>query len=306
MKLLITGSAGFVGRALVRSVVEEGHDVLALDVQKQEDDSHTTVCDLLDRERLWQVTEEFRPQQIVHCGGISGPMLLNDQPALVAEININGTLNLLEAARKLEVSRFVFCSSIAAYGPSQSRSTVIEETHLSPTTVYAASKVAAEALVAAYGKSFNFSTTSLRIGKVFGLGRKTDCELRVLISNAIKGRLTRLESPPDYRHHYIYIDDVVDGIQKAIASQTELRSVYNIVSAEDPELQEIVGMVRAVVPETEVVYPDAAGSVERLPTPDFRAAADDLQFYASTALQEGVRRYASFLAYEGQAGELER
>ncbi|MBZ9799857.1 NAD-dependent epimerase/dehydratase family protein [Mesorhizobium sp. ES1-4] len=297
MKALVTGSSGFVGQALCRSLVEQGHDVLALDAMKRDDDRLTVVCDLLDSPKLQGLAEEFRATKIVHCGGVSGPMLLVDQPSLISDINVKGTVNLLEIARKTGADRFIFCSSIAVYGGAYTVNPVPENVPLFPTTVYAATKVAAEALVTAYAVSFGLSATSLRIGKVFGPSRATACEMRTLISDALEGRSTLLTAPPSYLHHYIYIDDVVMAIERAMTANAEFNPAYNIVSPEDPSLDQIVEFLRDELPSANIHFAcDASISAERIPTLSCQAASRDLNFQAPTAIREGVRRYASHIA----------
>lgn len=126
MTVLITGAAGLVGHAVRERLETAGTDVVPLDVTARSSDGIEQIaCDLLDRARLEEVFSSTRPNAVVHAGGVSGPMVRPDDPTGIVRVNVDGTAELLEAARRHGVGRVVYCSSIAAYGSTgaQARST---------------------------------------------------------------------------------------------------------------------------------------------------------------------------------------
>lgn len=179
MRVLITGAAGLVGHAVRTRLEADGVPVLPTDLRTRSvDEIEQVPGDLLDPARLEEVLAAARPDAVVHAGGVSGPMVLPDDPATVIRVNVEGTGNLLEAARRHGVTRLVYCSSIAAYG-STTGTPVAEDAPLHPADVYGATKAAGEHLVEAYRHRHGLSTPSLRLVSVFGVRRG-------------RGRLSRL------------------------------------------------------------------------------------------------------------------
>lgn len=175
MSVLVTGSAGLIGHA-VRALLEaRGTAVVAIDRDARSFDGVEQVaCDVTDLAALEAIVSARQVTAVIHCGAASGPMVDSDDPRRVVEVNIGGTANLLELARRHRMRRFVYCSSIAAYGTTPP-APVPETAPLRPLDVYGATKAAGEHLVAAYAAQHSVPAASLRISTVFGSRRRTDC-----------------------------------------------------------------------------------------------------------------------------------
>src|SRR5947209_19265814 len=111
---LVTGSSGFLGRVLMTRLVAAGHRAIGLDPVAAP--STQIVVDLSDRARLRALLEREGVTHIIHAGGVSGPMVMADDPAGVITINVTGSMNLLYAAMDCGVRTFTYCSSVAAIG----------------------------------------------------------------------------------------------------------------------------------------------------------------------------------------------
>ncbi len=147
--VLVTGAAGFIGRAVARRLVARGRSVIGTDVVAPpgapDDGVTVVVADARDTARLAPLLAAC--DGIIHCGGISGPMLAQDTPADLLDINIRGTTGLLDLARTLGLRRFVGCSSVSAYGNTGADAPVDEATPLRASTVYGTSKAAGDLIV---------------------------------------------------------------------------------------------------------------------------------------------------------------
>jgi nucleoside-diphosphate-sugar epimerase len=156
--------------------------------------------ELRDGDRISAVVERFSPEVIFHLGGISGPMVSPDDPVLVSDVNCLGTVNMLEAACRAGVPRFVYASSVSGYDGGNFESS-------QPLSVYGATKRFGEMVLSIYRREERILTTSARIGSVYGVGRFTVDIVGRMIDQAIgEGRI-------DYRvagaMPLIHVDDLV-------------------------------------------------------------------------------------------------
>ncbi|TCK27554.1 NAD-dependent epimerase/dehydratase family protein [Pseudonocardia endophytica] len=290
--VLITGSAGLVGHAVRRLLEIDEVAVAPVDVHARSADGVAQIaCDLTDPARLDEVFSSARPHTVVHCGGVSGPMVAPDDPATVVRTNVDGTAALLEAARRHGVTRFVYCSSIAAYGSTGS-GPVQEDTPLHPTDVYGATKAAGEHLVEAYRHTHGLSTASLRLVAVYGPRRTTGCAIRDLLTDAAAGRRTRWPVPADAPHQYVHVDDAARSVVAAVRCADAV-GAYNVAGGPPVTAAEVVAAVQAVDPRATADL-DPADPVAAAGWPgalDTTAARRDLGYEPVVDLVGGVRTY---------------
>ena len=269
MTVLVTGGAGLIGMALRRHLAQAGMAAVAVDrTRVGRDDPALELLDLADTAGLEALAHRDGVTAIAHCGAISGPMLAKGQPDAIVAANIQGTANMLDLARRLGVRRFVLCSSISVYGDTGD-ATLVEEMALHPGSVYAASKVAGEALVEAYGHEYGLHGVSLRIARVYGPYRRGDCHIRTMIEAAAAGRPVRIPCDPAFVYHYVMVDDVARAIIAALTVPALPSRVYNVGSGEVTTMPQVVQMARAVLPGLQVDL--VAGQDD---VPDRQAAFD--------------------------------
>lgn len=145
-------------RAPIAEAVEEGRKEIQ--------------CDLADEEQLRNLFERQRIRRIVHLAAIL-PTAVQRNPARAAEVNVQGSLNLLELAREFDVRRFVFGSSLSIYGTYSADQTVSEADRAAPEDLYGAAKLYVEQLGQAYRECYDLEFVSLRIGRVVGPGAQS-------------------------------------------------------------------------------------------------------------------------------------
>jgi UDP-glucuronate 4-epimerase len=294
--ILLTGAAGLVGGA-VRSRIEQcGYRTIAIDRSTRSAAGRETLeCDLTDPHALYALAQDQDIVCIVHCGGVSGPMLARNTPHAVFRANVAGTVNLLELARTRKIPRFVYCSSAAAYGATDS-GPVDEGTALRPTNAYGASKAAAEQFVSAYAHQFGLMATSLRFSWIYGPNRRTDCVIRTMIMDALSRLPTRIGFGRDFPRQFVHIDDAVEAIVAAIERPSAGPTVYNIADGYRVTFAEVAEVVRNILPQADIELgsgPDPDD--EFLHKLDIRAAGRGLGFFPSISLHEGIRTYAAWL-----------
>ncbi|SKA34256.1 NAD-dependent epimerase/dehydratase family protein [Consotaella salsifontis] len=171
-KILVTGHQGFVGTRLARELLRHGHLVGGLETPLGEP------IDLVDADAVDACVMALTPQVVIHLGGVSGPMLLNDRPDLVLRINGEGTQNVLSAAARHGVQRVIYASSVAAFA-------VPSGGDRAPETVYGVTKRLGEMLTRLAGRTAGLETCSVRIGSVFGAGRETANPMHEMVEAAL-------------------------------------------------------------------------------------------------------------------------
>src|SRR5947199_7030892 len=158
---LITGSSGFVGRVIMSRLAAAEKNAVGLDPRP----SPTThvIDDLSDRARLRKLIAREKIMHIIHAGGVSGPMVMADDPAGVIAINVTGSMNLLYEAMAGGVTTFGYCSSVAAIGNFYEPEAIGEDYPLRPSSTYGCSKAAMDYVLGGLWKKVPIDLCSLRL-----------------------------------------------------------------------------------------------------------------------------------------------
>lgn len=294
--ILVTGANGLLGYDVVKSLVAQGRRVIAVDrsvADVRQITPHAFELEIGDIHRLHDLATTFEIDTIVHCGGVSGPMLGRDNPAAMFRVNVGGTVDVAEVARQVTAHRrqcrLVFCSSLTVYG-NQPADGITEDFPLLARQCYASSKVAAEAIVLAYAEEHDVDAVVLRIAGVYGPRRRTSCILRLMISNALQGRRTRLPYGNRFPRQWVHADDVVAGILLSIDAPELSTRVFNISAGANPTIDEAAAIIRDLVPSADIELADG-------PDPDdvtlgllsIDAARRDLGYRPKVSLRDGIK-----------------
>jgi nucleoside-diphosphate-sugar epimerase len=300
--VLVTGAAGLIGNAVRQQLEKRGDWVLAVDrVCQTEEGKKLIICDVADLHTLHGLATEHSIDAIIHCGALSGPMVARENPFAMVSVNIVGTANLLEVARIHGIPRFVNCSSTSVYGNVQSADPVKEDVALKPQSVYGASKVACEQLVATYGSQFGIDGVSLRLSWVYGPRRSTECVVRMMIENAMRDRPTKLPYGGGFHRQYVFVDDAARALVAACDRPNLPRSTYSVTGGTNLSFEQIAAAVTEVYPRAQIDLapgPDPDDGIK--PLFDVSAVREDVGFDPSISFAEGVRLYSEWL--ERRAG----
>ena len=199
----MTGSSGLLGHAVIAADIGR-YEIIGHDTRLADDPTpgaEYLVGDLRDYLELVEAMRSRGVTDVVHSGAISHPMLLADQPSGLVAINVGGTANVLEAARRAGVRRIVFISSAAVYGSSSPDREFEEASPLNPDGIYAATKAAGEMLVRGFGARFGLDFVILRPVSVYGPRRRTFSIPGYLLACAIDGISARVRTGPSPRFH---------------------------------------------------------------------------------------------------------
>lgn len=235
--VLVTGARGFIGRAVQRFLQRSGYSVLALD---QPDAAapgtgHFSLgreigIDITDRDQLRSLFQARPIGAIVHLAAIL-PTVAQREPARATQVNVGGSLNLLDLARQFGVRRFIFGSSLSVYGTCPEEQVVTEMDRAAPEDLYGAAKVYVEQLGEAYRQAHGLEFVSLRIGRVVGAGARSATSAW---RSEIFERLGAA-SPADIEIPYaeserillVHVEDVAEMLLQLSRAQQPAHSVYN-------------------------------------------------------------------------------
>ena len=282
--VLVTGSSGFVGRVIMRRLAAMGHRALGLDPVAS---AGTVVDDLSDRARLRDLIAREKITHVIHAGGVSGPMVMADDPAGVLAINVTGSMNLLYEAIAGGVATFVYCSSVAAIGNFYESEPIGEDYPMRPGSTYGCSKAAMDFVLRGLWRKVALDICSLRLTAVYGPGRQTEFNVDTIVRAALAGRPARLDPLTDWP--YVYVDDAAEAAIAACFSERRQQLAYFIAHPERVAPDDIAAACaaagRPVRLEIDASKPTAARGLL-----DVDAAARDFGFRAQIDHREGIRR----------------
>lgn len=293
----VTGASGLVGRAVVEALAARGDRIIAIDrTAGSIAGADVIACDLKDVHRLHALAACADLDSIIHCGAYSGPMVARDNPFDLVAVNVTGTANMIEIARIAKVRRFINCSSVSVYG-STTGGPVTEAVHLAPSTVYGATKLAAEALVTAYAREHGVDAASFRLSWVYGPNRTTPCLLRRMIDDAVAGRATDVPWGANFYRQYIHADDAATGLIAALDVECLSGRVFNLTGGSFQTLAETAALVRKVIPGARISLgdgPDPGDDIQH--EFDITAARTELGYEPRVTLERGIELFASALS----------
>ena len=310
MNILLTGATGLLGKKLVNPLCQLG-TVVGTGRWSYEPPSAAKKAqpfikasfDLRDYASIYRVFKEYKITHVVHSAAISHPGPSIENPLTTVQVNFDATVNLLEAARLFGVERFVYISSIGVYGRYYSEK-VTEDHPTEGNSPYGVTKVAAELMGNCYDRTFDLPFVSLRYGQIYGSLRNTPCPIKMVVEAAVSKTPLHLSSGADACLHAIYQEDSVEPVLKAL-EKTGIRSeAFNIVDGSRHTLQEVVTIVKDLVPDSDITLGPGSlpQSVTGLPPEigtevllDASKAARKLGFEAKWSFPEALAHYVKTL-----------
>ena len=296
MNVLVTGGAGFIGSHLVDRLIADGHTVAAVDILatgKRENVNPQAALYEIDirSPALAAAFEAARPEVVFHVAAHASVSESVRDPMHDAEVNVLGTLNVLQQCAAYEVGRFVFSSTGGALYGEPERLPADEEHPVSPLSPYGASKDAAEAYVRTLCSLSGIRYTILRYGNVYGPRQDPFGEAGVvaIFANAMmQGQRPTIFGDGSHERDYVYVDDVVRANVLALAQDED--GVYNIGTGEGTTVAQVFDALAGATdyggdPEHAAERP---GDVHRIYL-DVRRAERGLGWRAAVSLEEGIR-----------------
>ena len=297
MRYLITGAAGFLGSALANKLAEQAHSVIGIDDLSTGDPNKLVSAvqfqraDVNDRPKLWTLLKEIDCVYHLAARVIVPESIL--YPREYNQVNVGGTVTIMEAMRDVGVRRVVFISSGTVYG-NQPVLPVSENSIPNPRSPYAVSKLAAEFYVKSIGSLWGIETVSLRVFNAYGPGQHHPPVHTPVIPSFLRqawenGTIV-IHGDGNQTRDYVYLDDVVSAMVSASTAPDVNQLTINVGSGSETSVRDLAKQVIEVTGgHPELVYnPRNEGGLSRL-CADISLARDKLGYEPKVSLAEGLR-----------------
>ncbi len=328
MKVLITGSAGFIGSALSLRLLERGDEVIGLDCLNDYYDvnlkkarlartqSHPNYTDLRinleDRQAVADAFAKHKPNRVVNLAAQAGVRYSIENPQSYVDTNLVGFGNILEGCRHNEVEHLVYASSSSVYGANTNMPFSVHDNVDHPLSLYAASKKANELMAHTYSHLYQLPVTGLRFFTVYGPWGRPDMALFLFTRSILAGEPINVFNYGNHRRDFTYIDDIVEGVIRTLdrvaapnpewsgdkpdsASSLAPYRLYNIGNNNPVELREYISVLEEClgIKAKQNLLPLQPGDV-----PDtyanVEALVQDTGYKPETTIQEGIANFVEW------------
>ena len=310
MKVLVTGAAGFIGSHLCERLLRDGRMVVGVDCFDDFYDpriKRRNISGCLEDENFQLIDADIRDhaamdqavgsgvEGIVHLAARAGVRPSIAQPVLYADVNINGTMVLLEAAKKHGIDKFIFASSSSVYGNNEKVPFCEDDNVDFPISPYAATKKAGELICHTYHHLYGMSITCLRFFTVYGPRQRPDLAIHKFARLIEEDKPIPVYGDGSMMRDFTYIDDIIDGTVAAI-EECDGFNIYNLGESQPIAVNDLIAEIeKALGKKAAKEYcPRQPGDVERTYA-DVSKAAKELGYQPSTPIQDGLAKFTTWL-----------
>ena len=313
MKILVTGAAGFIGSHLCEALVKE-HEVIGLDnfcdyydikIKRNNllelakfDNFQIIKADIRSKSELEDIFSHHKFDIIIHLAAMAGVRPSIADPVLYTEVNINGTVNLLEQCKKHSVKKFIFASSSSVYGNNKKVPFAESDPVDLPISPYAATKKAGELICHTYHHLEHISMVCLRFFTVYGPRQRPDLAIHKFAQKILDDEVISVFGNGSTKRDYTYIDDIIDGILRSVDFVSEGCSyeIFNLGESQTISLSKMIqtiekALVKTALKEILLLQP---GDVDQT-FANISKAKTLLDYEPKTNFRDGVDKFVEWL-----------
>jgi len=292
MKVLVTGSSGFVGKKLVEELKKRGHEVVPFDV--------LTGQDILLYDQVLLAVQAV--DAVFHIAALADLTKITDPHTgkICNDLNVIGTYNVAHACA-VEKKWLVYASTCCVYGNSHDQNLIEDEDHAlpHPNELYAASKLAGENMIVGYGRSFDLPYTILRYGTIYGPGMRGALAVHVFLDQAYRSLDITIHGTGKQERTQTYIDDIVEGTARVLEYPQSQGQVINITALERVSVLKMADDILALTKSPSKIVHIADRKNQTLyENFSIQKAQDYLHWQPQTAWSEGLEKTAEWAERE--------
>lgn len=312
MKVLVTGTAGFIGSHVAHALLDDGYEVVGLDNFNDyysvalKDARHALLVeregyaglrgDLADFKFLVSSFKAHAPDRVCHLAAQAGVRYSLENPFAYEQSNLAGYLNILECCRHNNISRLVYASSSSVYGGNKKIPFSENDPVDHPVSLYAATKKANELMAHSYTHLYGFQTIGLRFFTVYGPWGRPDMAYWLFSEAMLQGKSIKVFNHGDMQRDFTYIDDIVQGVKSALFTDgLDLYEIFNLGNNQPERLMDmiqILGNALGIEPQMEML-PMQPGDVP-ITYADITKAQTRLGYTPRTGLQDGLQKFVDW------------
>ena len=303
-KILVTGSSGFIGMHLCKSLLDEGYRVLGIDNMN---DYYTPALketrleqlssylnfnfiktDIADQSSLESVFKEFKPLKVVNLAAQAGVRYSLENPQAYIHANVVGFMNILECCRHNKVKGLIYASSSSVYGGNEKIPFSVEDSVDNPISIYAASKKANELMAHTYSHLYGLRTTGLRFFTVYGPWGRPDMAMYIFTEKISRGEPIPVFNYGQMQRDFTFIDDIIQGTRASIEKNYACE-IFNLGNNRCEDLMDLIGLIEdSLGKKAELNLMDTQpGEVEKT-FADIDYSRDKLGYEPTTTIDEGI------------------
>jgi UDP-glucuronate 4-epimerase len=302
----VTGGAGFIGSHLCDKLIERGENVICLDNfdpyydpgikeknikhNLRKDNFKIVKADIRDKKTLERVFGENDIEKIIHLAAKVGVRHSVKDPLPYMDVNVGGTLSLLEVCKDHDIENFIFISSSAIYGNVE-KIPFNEDDPPKPISPYGVSKKSCELFCHAYHLLYDIPITCLRLFTVYGPRQRPDMAIYKFTKSIEEDKEIEVYGDGTSKRDYTYIDDIVQGILNALDRRFEFE-IFNLASSRPVELLDLISLIEEKLGRRAKIkhVPERAGDIP-ITHADISKARRLLNFKSRTGIEDGIEKF---------------
>ncbi len=310
MKVLLTGSAGFIGLHLARKLLKNGYEVFGVDnlndyydtnlkkdrlnILQSYEKFNFKKADIADRDQISEIFKKFQPEKVVNLAAQAGVRYSLINPHAYMDSNLVGFLNILELCRHNNTEGLIYASSSSVYGNSNQKPFDIDDRADQPISLYGATKRSNELIAHSYSNLYKIKTTGLRFFTVYGSWYRPDMAMHIFAKKILNNEPIDVYNNGKMKRDFTFIDDIIEGTVAAIEKNYPLE-IFNLGNNKSENIMNVISLIEKGLNKEATInfMPIQPGDVEET-FADINYSREKLNFNPVTNIDKGVSLFTNW------------